>query len=469
MKFNIFNNKLFLYSKDLIQIQKIIDILIAFIFSNLTIYKIYQVDNLNILLGIINILTITIVFDLSNLYKSYKYSSLFFLTRRLCFAFLISNFFSLTIYFLFFNQPIVIDRGFIITYFIYFLSFFIFHIIGRLYVRNYRQRKDQGIKVLFWGDYESAKFLINNIRKHKYQGYKIKAWFSSEKITDKRNLKNMNFVKGGLKDLKEWISRNSIDLIIFSDDITNKVSCEELVMEFGDVCKRISYMPSWYKSSMFLNISHIADVSIFNLWGSELSGFKLVYKRFFDLIFSIIIMFFTAPIFFLISILIIAESKGPIFFRQNRYGLDGNSFKCIKFRTMYVLEQGDSKNLKQASKDDPRVTKIGKFLRKWSLDELPQFINVILGEMSIVGPRPHAVIHNIKYRKKIPGYMQRHLLKPGITGLAQVKGFRGETKLLIDMENRINADLEYQREWNFFTDFYIVLKTIFKLYSEKAY
>ena len=136
---------------------------------------------------------------------------------------------------------------------------------------------------------------------------------------------------------------------------------------------------------------------------------------------------------------------------------------------MRVMEAGDTKGLRQATQDDTRVTIVGKFIRRWSLDELPQLINVLRGEMSIVGPRPHAVDHNESYRKLIPGYMQRHTFKPGLTGLAQVEGLRGETKNLESMANRVEADLRYQREWNFSLDFAIIIRTFFTLWSYRAY
>ena len=136
---------------------------------------------------------------------------------------------------------------------------------------------------------------------------------------------------------------------------------------------------------------------------------------------------------------------------------------------MNVLDSGFKENLKQVSINDNRVTKVGRFLRSWSVDELPQLFNVLKGDMSIIGPRPHAVAHNEKYRKLILGYMQRHSFKPGITGLAQVSGFRGETKDIKEMEDRLSADLEYQNNWSLRLDLKILLKTILNLHSKKAY
>jgi putative colanic acid biosynthesis UDP-glucose lipid carrier transferase len=162
-------------------------------------------------------------------------------------------------------------------------------------------------------------------------------------------------------------------------------------------------------------------------------------------------------------------SPGPVLYCQDRYGLDGQPFKIYKFRTMTVTECGSTMNLQQARKNDPRVTPIGRIMRKWSLDELPQLFNVLNGSMSLVGPRPHAVAHNEQYRNQITGYMQRHLFRPGITGLAQVQGFRGETPQLENMINRVEADLYYLKEWSIPLDFRVLIMTLFSLHSRNAY
>jgi len=158
-------------------------------------------------------------------------------------------------------------------------------------------------------------------------------------------------------------------------------------------------------------------------------------------------------------------SPGPVLFKQNRYGQKGEKIRVWKFRTMNVLEDGDE--VKQATKGDSRYTKIGGFLRKTSLDELPQFFNVLQGTMSIVGPRPHAVAHNEQYRNIIPGYMLRHMIKPGITGWAQVNGWRGETNTIYKMRKRVEFDLEYMREWSLWLDIKIIFLTVFRGFTDK--
>jgi putative colanic acid biosynthesis UDP-glucose lipid carrier transferase len=170
-------------------------------------------------------------------------------------------------------------------------------------------------------------------------------------------------------------------------------------------------------------------------------------------------------LFLAIAIAIKLTSPGSIIFKQRRYGLDGREIVVYKFRTMTVSE--DSDNIRQATRDDDRITPVGAFLRRTSLDELPQFINVLQGRMSVVGPRPHAVAHNEEYRPLIKGYMVRHKVNPGITGLAQVLGYRGETKTVDAMQKRIEYDLEYLRNWSITLDLRIILRTVRLVLSDK--
>lgn len=162
----------------------------------------------------------------------------------------------------------------------------------------------------------------------------------------------------------------------------------------------------------------------------------------------------------MISLAVKFSSPGPVIFKQRRYGIDGKAIQVWKFRSMTVTEDGDI--VTQAKQGDIRITPIGAFLRKTSLDELPQFLNVLKGDMSIVGPRPHAVAHNEEYRELIQGYMLRHKVKPGITGLAQIRGWRGETDTLDKMEKRIESDHDYIHSWSIFLDLKIIFLTIFK-------
>jgi putative colanic acid biosynthesis UDP-glucose lipid carrier transferase len=172
-----------------------------------------------------------------------------------------------------------------------------------------------------------------------------------------------------------------------------------------------------------------------------------------------------SPLLLLIAVAVRLTSTGPAIFKQDRYGLDGKQIGVYKFRSMKVLENSD--NVVQATKGDARITPLGAFLRKTSLDELPQFFNVLRGEMSVVGPRPHAVAHNEHYRNRVAFYMLRHKVKPGITGWAQINGWRGETDTLDKMEKRVEFDLHYIRNWSLWWDVKIIIKTLFKGFGGK--
>jgi putative colanic acid biosysnthesis UDP-glucose lipid carrier transferase len=190
-------------------------------------------------------------------------------------------------------------------------------------------------------------------------------------------------------------------------------------------------------------------------------------KRSSDVLLSLLILMLISPLLLIISVAVKVTSPGPVIFRQRRYGLDGREIIVYKFRSMTVSEDGSS--IRQAQKNDDRITPLGRFLRRTSLDEFPQFLNVLQGRMSIVGPRPHAVAHNEMYRKLIRGYMLRHKVKPGITGWAQVNGCRGETETLDKMAERINYDLDYLRNWSLRLDLYIIARTVWVVSMEREH
>lgn len=209
----------------------------------------------------------------------------------------------------------------------------------------------------------------------------------------------------------------------------------------------------------------IEGIPVIALCESPFRGVRGFAKRITDVVFATILLFCALPVMVAIAVVIKVTSNGSVLFKQHRYGLDGERITVYKFRTMLVAQDGPS--VPQAKRDDPRVTPIGRFLRRTSLDELPQLINVLRGNMSLVGPRPHAVAHNERYRKLIRGYMVRHKVAPGITGLAQVNGCRGETATLEDMRRRVEYDLEYLRRWCWSLDVKILVKTAALLFGDK--
>lgn len=293
-------------------------------------------------------------------------------------------------------------------------------------------------------------------------GYRFLGFFSDKKS-------NAN-IKGKLDDLITFVIENNVDEIYCSlNEITNE-QLKELVDFADEFRKTIKFIPDTKEIfSKSLKMEYYEVFPVLSLQKTLLHDpLTKAFKRGFDIVFSIIVIVgllsWLVP---LLAILIKAESRGPIFFKQGRPGIDEKEFFCYKFRSMRINKTTE----KEASKNDPRVTRIGRILRKTSIDEMPQFLNVLLGDMSVVGPRPHLWSQNKLYGNKIKKYMVRHYVKPGITGLAQVRGFRGEIETDEDMINRIKYDVFYIENWSLLLDLKIIVQTVINIFKgeEKAY
>ena len=274
---------------------------------------------------------------------------------------------------------------------------------------------------------------------------------------------------GDVDALVDSARAGRLDLVFITLPMKAEEEIHRLIHRLSDTRVSIHIVPDLFvhglAHSRWINVGAVSVISVFDAPFSGVDGWT---KRCEDIVLSIFILLLTALPMLLIASAVKLTSRGPVLFRQRRYGLDGREITVSKFRTMTVGEDGDV--VTQARKGDDRVTPFGAFLRRTSLDELPQFINVLLGNMSIVGPRPHAVAHNEEYRELIPGYMLRHKVKPGITGWAQVNGWRGETDTLDKMERRVQFDLWYIRNWSLRLDLRIITKTVFQVFvDENAY
>ncbi len=264
---------------------------------------------------------------------------------------------------------------------------------------------------------------------------------------------------GGLPDLPKFVRDKNIQLIYLSLPMASQPRILQVLDELKDTTASIFFVPDMFVTDLIQgHAGSVCGMPIISVCETPFRGSNGVTKRLSDIVLSALILALISPILAAIAVAIKLGSPGPIIFRQRRYGLDGKEIVVYKFRSMTVTEDGNA--ITQAKKNDSRITALGAFLRKTSLDELPQFVNVLQGRMSIVGPRPHAVAHNEMYRKLIKGYMVRHKVKPGITGWAQVNGFRGETDTLDKMQGRIDFDLEYLRNWSLQLDLYIIFRTI---------
>lgn len=349
-------------------------------------------------------------------------------------------------------------------------ALFALHVGGRKLLRWHRTQGGNARSILYWGLPVAAIDFQRRLQANPYLGLRMVAWFSPQPPSPDQPLPTgMPACGGHLSDLRRYLNSHNVDQIVFSYLSRSDLSMQDLIRFFGDTCIPVVYAPSWVAPGMTLKVQLVGGQPCIDLWQPLDSILDRQLKRTFDLAVAGIAVLLLSPLLLLIALAIRCTSLGPVLFLQDRYGLDGKRFRIYKFRTMNVLEAGDQRGLRQATRHDPRLTPLGALLRRWSLDELPQLFNVLQGDMSLVGPRPHAVEHNEHYRQLIPGYMQRHLFKPGITGLAQVKGFRGETATLQAMADRVEADLEYQREWSLAKDIKILIKTLLRIRSTNAY
>ena len=264
---------------------------------------------------------------------------------------------------------------------------------------------------------------------------------------------------GGLAGLADFARANPVDVIYIALPMASQPRILKLLEDLRDTTASIYFVPDIFVSDLIqARVDSIGGLPVVAVCESPFYGMNGIVKRISDFVVAALILALISPLMLAIAVGVKFSSPGPVLFKQRRYGLDGKRIVVYKFRSMTVAEDGDV--VRQATKNDSRVTRFGAFLRRTSLDELPQFINVLQGRMSIVGPRPHAVAHNEMYRKLIRGYMIRHKVKPGITGLAQVNGFRGETETVDKMKARIDYDLAYLRNWSLLLDLQIILKTV---------
>ena len=264
---------------------------------------------------------------------------------------------------------------------------------------------------------------------------------------------------GGLNRLADYARAQRVDVIYIALPMASQPRILRLLEDLRDTTASIYFVPDIFVSDLIqARVDSIAGLPVVAVCETPFYGFNGAVKRLSDIVFAGLILLLIAPLLAAIAVGVKRSSPGPILFKQRRYGVDGRKIVVYKFRSMTVAEDGDV--VRQATRHDSRITKFGAFLRRTSLDELPQFINVLQGRMSVVGPRPHAVAHNEMYRKLIRGYMIRHKVKPGITGLAQVNGLRGETDTVDKMKARIDYDLAYLRNWSLLLDLQIILKTV---------
>jgi putative colanic acid biosysnthesis UDP-glucose lipid carrier transferase len=444
-------------------IQRLFDIVVV----SSSLYIVYLINNLqyDLAFGVLILFSLVVfqmIGGITDFYRSWRGSKLSLelvmilknWTLSLIILFLISSVYPIpnAEQHIFYQWYIIVCVGFII------FRCFIRFGIGILRNFGYNLRT-----VAMVGTMPSGIALFKTFQEQTWLGFVVKGIYD-DTYTD--NLQGVPYA-GNLNQLVEDAKSGKVDRVYIALAIENEEKIKQVLKELTDTTCSVLLIPDLFTFNILQSrTEEINGIPVVPLFDTPLSGINMVFKRVEDIIVSILILILISPVLVLISCIVKFSSPGPVFFRQIRYGMDGKPIRVWKFRSMTVMENGG--DVKQATKNDVRITRVGKILRQTSLDELPQFFNVLFGHMSVVGPRPHAVSHNEQYRAVIQGYMLRHKVKPGITGLAQINGWRGETDTLEKMEKRIEYDLLYIRNWSIWLDLKIIFLTIFKGFINKS-
>jgi Undecaprenyl-phosphate glucose phosphotransferase len=361
---------------------------------------------------------------------------------------------------------IVITKGtfasiklFAFNYSLFILFIFTWRIIAIQYLKNYRARGYNFRTIIIAGAGQIGKDMFDFFQSNPEHGYRCLGFFD-----DKEEVENR---LGAFDELENFATANKVDEIYCAMPGVDRDRVNELMAFADNHLIRLKIIPDFRRiSNQKFEITFYNNIPVINFRRDPLEDIaNRAFKRGFDLVFSSIVILCIFPwLFPIIALCIKFSSKGPIFFKQMRSGRNNKPFVCYKFRTMKCNELAD---VLQATQNDSRITSVGKFLRKTSLDELPQFICVLFGNMSVVGPRPHMLSHTEKYSKEVDKFMSRHFVKAGITGLAQIKGCRGETSDSNQMDNRVQHDLHYIENWTFYFDVKIIIHTVLQMLRGK--
>ncbi len=364
------------------------------------------------------------------------------------------------------SMVVLLVRDFNVTRILFIYGYFLFVFLdtlarlGLMYVlRRERESGINSFKVIVVGGDQMGKNMYDTLKDYTGYGFKPLGIFD-DKLPADANYK----LDGTIEEAKKFALENKIDEIFCALPLRDKDRVASLLRFAEDNLIRFKIVPDFSAfNNRNIKVDFYSFYPVISLQSEPLGNiFNRIVKRSFDIIFSSLVMIFVLSwLIPLVALLIKLESKGPTFFFQNRSGKNYKTFSCWKFRTMSVTESDEQ--FVQATKNDVRITRVGKYLRQLNIDELPQFINVFMGEMSVVGPRPHPVKLNEMYRNIMERYMSRHLAKPGITGLSQVRGFRGETTDPEQMNQRVLTDVFYIENWSFLLDIKIILLTVWNM------
>lgn len=447
------------YSYLIRPLQVFIDVILI----NIIVYLIYDKEFLNF-----SFLTYISLFWLITsyffgFYKVYRYTRFLGILTLLAKQFLIFTL-GYFAYFGIFREGDIVNNQFLILSSIFFSISFV-KFVWLFLLRKYRSFGNNYRTTVVVGYDDSSKKIIKLFKSKSNLGYKYLGFFSNKNSSNKDYLGNIN-------DVFTYAKKNTVDEIYCSLTVLNNNQIKEInkfAIDQNIVLKLIPDSIELYSKNQSVEY-YDDDLKVLNVNKLPFEFAENFYiKRIFDIVFSLLVcVFILSWLTPVLWVLVKLESKGPLFFKQKREGINGKEFICYKFRSMKINNQSDEVH---TTKNDERVTKLGAFLRRNSLDELPQFFNVLKGDMSIVGPRPHLESLSLEYQKEVDDYLKRHIVKPGISGLAQISGYRGEIKNKSDIKNRVRLDIFYIENWSFLFDIKIIIRTILNVFKgeEKAY
>lgn len=410
---------------------------------------------------------VILVFPLFGLYRSWRGISLWTETKATTFAWILST--------VLFNLLLMVSaephqrqilfpfclfsvKGFLVWLSICWMILVGYRVLVRKCLRFLRTKGFNTRTAVIFGAGVLGEKVYNTFVKNRWAGIQTIGYFDDDTALQGKDVNTIPIL-GNIEEGVAFVKLKKVETVFLALPFRADNRIKQIATDLNDSAATCYFVPDLFSLQLFsMNLFEIAGLPLLDMNSTNLNrpGSQII-KWAEDIVFSFIILIAISPLMIAIGILIKLTSKGPVLFKQRRYGINGEEIIVYKFRTMTVCEDGDC--IRQAKINDNRITRLGVLLRKTSMDELPQFINVLQGRMSIVGPRPHAIAHNEMYRKLISGYMLRHKVKPGITGWAQVNGWRGETDTIEKMQHRVEHDLYYIRNWSIWLDIKIILMT----------
>jgi putative colanic acid biosysnthesis UDP-glucose lipid carrier transferase len=451
------------YEPALITMFRLGDALLASVVFYLVSFRVQPRGGYSIEAAVIIFLLTMIVFPYAGVYRSWRHSSITDEIKTIAWScFIVFVLFFLFIKF-FYNFQYFIHKPLLYWITIWFVILLLERVFIRTFLRYYRLHGRNIKRVVIVGTGTAAEKIARWINENPWSGTRIEGIFNG---TTKTGIEE-HPILGSYEDVPEYVRQHRIDVVYIALPADHTYKMRWLLHELENSTTSVYLVPDIFLTDFIQgsNVLYIGSMPVLSLVDTPLCGFNVVLKRIEDIVYATLILILISPLMIIISILIKMTSLGPVIFKQWRYGLDGKPIMIWKFRTMSVCEDGYE--FRPATHQDPRFTKIGAIIRKYSLDELPQFINVLQGDISIVGPRPHVISMVEEYRKQVNGSMLRHKVKPGITGFAQLYATRGEVDTFEKLQKRIDYDLQYLREWSLWLDTKIIIKTAFTLLDRR--